>query len=337
MKLEEFLEVALISKKNHTWPSGVKFVDETCLYGENLDEYKHLIKECDEFAKCDSLDILTMPIVKGVDDKIYSANTIKLSDLMEFKGRCYLLSLGLTPEMYDPSRLLKPVKNGAAMGPVIYDPTTFEPRKHILLTWTPEMAQDLFEGTNNEETLRNDIHKLLDDVLDNPEEYKTKGVRNVLVRGLFEVIENGDDVVRNEYDVDLVDLTKNETEEVGCTVFYLETNVVKQGEVNLEIKSKIIPPHLRRQFVDEHGSNPRLITEQMIDDFLKRQEEISIKGKQLISETLRDVDEPINETPGDRLRRIIMKNKVLEDRLYEFENHKKKVNSDMKKYKQTKK
>lgn len=339
MKLEELLEVALISKKNNPNLLSETFVDETCLYGNELDKYKDIIKECDEFAKCDSLDILTMPFVKGVDDKIYSAKTVKLSDLMEFKGRCYLLSLGLTPEMYDPSRLLKPVKNGAAMGPVIYDPTTFEPRKHILLTWTPEMAQVIYDvsGANDELKLRNDIHKLLDDVLDNPEEYKTKGVRGILVRGLFEVIENGDDVVRNEYDVDLVDLTKNETEEVGYTVFYLETNVVKQGEVNLEIKSKIIPPHLRRQFIDEYGDNPRLITLEIIDEFLKRQEEISIKGKQLISETLRDVDEPINETSLDRLRRILTKNKDLEDRLYEFENHKKKVNSDMKKYKQTKK
>lgn len=336
MKLKEFLEVALISKKDNPNQYNETFVDETCLYGNELDKYKNIIKECDEFAKCDSLDILTMPLVKKIGGGVYTANTIKLSDLMEFKGRCYLLSLGLTPEMYDPSRLLKPVKNGAAMGPTIYDIDTFEPRKHILLTWSPEMAQDL-SGDNNELTLRNDIHKLLDDVLNNPDEYKTKGLRNVLVRGLFEVIENGDDVVRNEYDVDLVDLTKNETEEVGYTVFYLETNVVKQGEVNLEIKSKIIPPHLRRQFIDEYGDNPRLITLEIIDEFLKRQEEISIKGKQLISESLRDVDETINETPGDRLRRILTKNKDLEDRLYEFENYGKKVNSDMKKHKQTKK
>jgi hypothetical protein len=106
--------------------------------------------------------------------------------------------------MYDPSRLLKPVKNGAAMGPTIYDPLTFTPRKHILLTWSPEMVQDV-TGTNDELTLRNDIHKLLDDVLDNPDEYKTKGFRGILVRGLFEVIDNNDgsEVVRNVYDVDL--------------------------------------------------------------------------------------------------------------------------------------
>ena len=149
-----------------------------------------------------------MPLVKGKKDKIYTAETINLSDLMEFKGKCYLLSLSLTPEMYDPNQLLKPVKNGAAMGPTIYDPSTFEPRKHILLTWSPEMVQDL-SGTNDEVTLRNDIHKLLDDVLDNPDEYKTKGTRYVLVRGLFEVIDDGGNTVINEYDIDL---KKNESD-----------------------------------------------------------------------------------------------------------------------------
>ena len=102
MKLKEFLEIALIGEKNE---SNLGF-EENVIYGVNLDKYKHLIKECDEFAKCDSLDILTMPFVKGVDDKIYSANTVKLSDLMEFKGKCYLLSLTLTPEMYDPTQLI---------------------------------------------------------------------------------------------------------------------------------------------------------------------------------------------------------------------------------------
>ena len=202
MKLKEFLEVALLGKKDNPNQYNETFVDETCLYGKELDKYKNIIKECDEFAKCDSLEILKMPLVKKVGGGVYTANTIKLSDLMEFKGRCYLLSLGLTPEMYDPNQLIKPVKNGAAMGPTIYDPSTFEPRKHILLTWSPDVTQDLL-GTNNEETLRNDIHKLLDDVLDNPEEYQTKGFRGVYVRGLFEVIEDGEDTVVKEYDIDL--------------------------------------------------------------------------------------------------------------------------------------
>ena len=140
MKLKEFVEIALIGKEDrlHTL-TGVEGIG--ALYGAELEKYKKIIKECDEFAKCDSLDILTMPLVKGkYPDKIYTTETINLSDLIEFKGKCYLLSLSLTPEMYDPSRLIKPVKNGAAIGPVMYDPTTFEPRKHILLTWSPEMS-----------------------------------------------------------------------------------------------------------------------------------------------------------------------------------------------------
>lgn len=305
MKLKEFLEVALLSKKDNPNQYNETFVDETCLYGKELDKYKNIIKECDEFVKCDSLDILTMPLVKGKNnDKIYTTNTIKLSDLVEFKGRCYLLSLGLTPEMYDPSRLLKPVKNGAAMGPTIYDPSTFEPRKHILLTWSPEMAQDV-SGANDELTLRNDIHKLLDDVLDNPEEYKTKGLRGVLVRGLFEVIDNNDgsEVDRKVYDLDL---TASKPDDVGYLVYYLEENVVKPGEIELRLNNKIIPSHLKAKFIDKVGVEPAKITEKMIDDFLE----------------FNNVPKPFD---NNRLRDILAKNKDVEDRVSKIEKHESKV------------
>jgi hypothetical protein len=314
MKLKEFLEVALISKKNNTWPSGVKFVDETCLYGENLDEYKYLIKECDEFAKCDSLEILTMPLVKGKNGEIYKTYTIKLSDLMEFKGRCYLLSLGLTPEMYDPSQLLKPVKNGAAIGPVIYDPTQLTPRKHILLSWSPDMTQDI-HGLDTEKEQRQVIHKLLDDVLDNPEEYKTKGSRGVLVRGLFEVMDNNDgsEVDRNVYDIDL---TANKPEDVGYVVYYLEKNVIKPGEIELRFNNKIIPSHLKDKFIDEVGTDPKLITEELIDIFLENQ--------------------GINRYTG-RLAEILKKSKEVEDKMSKVEKYHDEVKKIMKLKKESKK
>ena len=293
MKLKEFLEVALIGKE-----------DGFALYGVELEKYKKIIKECDEFAKCDSLDILTMPLVKGKNGEIYTPYTMKLSDLTEFKGRCYLLSLAKTPKMYDPNQLLKPVKNGAAMGPTIYDQLTFEPRKHILLTWSPEMAQDM-SGTNDELTLRNDIHKLLDDVLDNPEEYKTKGMRHVLVRGLFEVIDNidGSEVVRNHYNVDL---TANKPEDVGYKVFYLETNVIKLGETELRLNNRIIPSHLKDKFIDEVGTDPKTITEKIIDEFL----------------AYNDVPKPMDI---NRLKDILKKNKDAEDRISKIEKYDNKV------------
>jgi hypothetical protein len=315
MKLKEFLEVALISKKDNPMLTNDKFVDETCFYGNELDKYKNIIKECDEFAKCDSLDILTMPFVKGkYNEKIYTPYTIKLSDLTEFKGRCYLLSLAITPEMYDPNQLIKPVKNGAAIGPTIYDPSTFEPRKHILLTWSPEMAQDM-SGTNNELTLRNDIHKLLDDVLDNPDEYKTKSFRGILVRGLFEVIDNNDgsEVDRKVYDLDL---TANKPEDVGYKVFYLETNVIKPGEIEMRLNNKIIPSHLKDKFIDEVGTDPKIITEKIIDEFLENQ--------------------GINRYTG-RLAEILKKGKEVEDKIYEVEKYHKEVKKMMKLKKESKK
>lgn len=315
MKLKEFLEVALISKKDNPMLTNDKFVDETCFYGNELDKYKNIIKECDEFAKCDSLDILTMPSVQGKNNEtIYTPNSIKLSDLTEFKGRCYLLSLAITPEMYDPNQLIKPVKNGAAIGPTIYDPSTFEPRKHILLTWSPEVVQDIL-NIDTEQEQRQILHNLLDDVLDNPEEYKTKGMRHVLVRGLFEVIDNNDgsEVDRKVYDLDL---TANKPEDVGYKVFYLETNVIKPGEIELKLNNKIIPSHLKNKFIDEVGTDPKIITEKIIDEFLENQ--------------------GINRYTG-RLAEILKKGKEVEDKIYEVEKYHKEVKKMMKLKKESKK
>jgi hypothetical protein len=202
MKLKELIEIVELSRNDN----GLYM--DNLLYGKNLEKYKKIIMNTDEFKECDSLEILEHPLVKDKNGEILTTSTVKLSDVMTFKGKCYLLSLTLTPEMYDPIKAFEPVKNGASISPTVYDPMTFEPRKHILLTWSPEMAQDLL-GTNNEGTLRNDIHKLLDDVLDNPEEYQTKGFRGVLVRGLFEVIEDGGDTEVNHY---YIDLKKNESD-----------------------------------------------------------------------------------------------------------------------------
>ncbi len=218
MKLKELIEIVKLTKKEDEL-----YMDNT-LYGKNLEKYKDIIMNTDEFKECESLEIIEYPIVKSRNGEGLTPYTIKLSDLMKFKGKCYLLSLNLTPEMYDPNQLLKPVKNGAAMGPAIYDPSTFEPRKHILLTWSPEMSQDI-SGVNDELTLRNDIHKLLDDVLDNPDEYKTKGFRAVLVRGLFEVVEDGENTEVKEYDIDL---KKNES----------DTNETKERLDNILKKNK---------------------------------------------------------------------------------------------------
>lgn len=298
MKLKEFVEIVQV-----THPDDY-LLTENQLYGKNLEKYKEIILKTDEFNECESLDVLEYPLSKSKDGKVLTPYTIKLSDVMKFKGRCYLLSLTLTPEMYDPTLMLKPVKDGAAIGPTVYDPITFEPKRQILLSYNPSVHfnfDNKFEPT--EKFKRDEIHQLLDKVLDNFDEYKIKGVREVLVRGLFEVVENGDEVTTNTYDIDL---SKQSPEEVGYLAYYLEENVVNPGEIKLEIKKKLIPPHLKDKFISELGTDPANITEKMIDDFLEKY----------------DTPKPFD---NNRLREILAKNKNLEDRISKIEEHDNKV------------
>ena len=298
MKLKEFVEIVKVTHPDDNLLMGNQ------LYGKNLEKYKEIILKTDEFKECESLDILEHPLSKSKDGKILTPYTVKLSDVMKFKGRCYLLSLTLTPEMYDPTLMLKPVKDGAAIGPTVYDPITFEPKRQILLSYDPSVHFNIdnpFEPT--EEFKRNEIHQLLDKVLDNFDEYKIKGVKEVLVRGLFEVVENGDEVTTNTYDVDL---SKQSPEEVGYLAYYIEENVVNSGEIKLEIKKKLIPPHLKDKFISELGTEPARITETMIDAFLEKY----------------DTPKPFD---NNRLREILAKNKDVEDRITKIEKHDNKV------------
>jgi hypothetical protein len=192
MKLEEFVtklcdEKAVLNQKNAE--STIDYLKgmDPILNSKVLEEVKDELLKLDVFSECDDLEIVHIPTFVLEDGKPVLAQSFKYKEGMKFKGKCYLYSISLTPEMYDPIKAFEPVKNGASISPTVYDPMTFEPKKHILLTWSPEMAQDL-RGSNDEKTLRNDIHKLLDDVLDNPEEYRTKVTRHVLIRGVFEVV-----------------------------------------------------------------------------------------------------------------------------------------------------
>ena len=297
MKLKEFVEIVQV-----THPDDNLLTDNQ-LYGKNLEKYKEIILKTDEFKECESLDVLEYPLSKSKDGKVLTPYTVKLSDVMKFKGRCYLLSLTLTPEMYDPTLMLKPVKDGAAIGPTVYDAITFEPKRQILLSYDPSVHFNFdnpFE--HSEEFKRDEIHQLLDKVLDNFDEYKIKGVREVLVRGLFEVVENGDEVTTNTYDIDL---SKQSPEEVGYLVYYFEMNE-KDGEIKMEIKNKMIPAYLRKKFISEVGTDPAKITEKMVYDFLEKNGAPKFSGK-------------------NRIWDMLEKNKEVEDRISKIEKHDNKV------------
>jgi len=254
MKLEEFV-TKIYDEKPKLNTDG--FFNPS-LNSKILEEVKDELLKFDLFSECDDLEIVHYPTFKVGDDKVLTTQTYKYKEGMKFKGKGYLYSISLTPELYDPSKMLEPVKNGAAISPAIYNPMTFEPTKHILLTWSPEMAQDL-SVTKDETTLRNDIHKLLDDVLDNPEEYRMKGTRHIMIRGVFEIVNEN----RNFEPNFLVGTTQ---ESDTFTGYYMVT----ENESTV-IKTKQIPRRLKELFILNFTEDRKLkeITEEEINQFLE--------------------------------------------------------------------
>jgi hypothetical protein len=251
---------------------------------KDLEPLKEELLKCEEFMFCEGIEFMDYP-TQIIEDATHTSQTFKLYDDTKFKGKVYLYNLSLTPEMYDPNLLLKPVKNGAAIGPTIYDPMDFTPRKHILLTWNPEMAQDI-SGINKELTFKNDIHKLLDDVLENPEEYKVKGERGVLLRGVCETVGRG------ESPSFLVGESK---EHDSYMAFYLEPNG-EDKDKTLTLKTKLIPKKLKNKFIEKFTKNREITTAttEEIESFIKEnteeKEELSNRHKNALKNTFPDLE-----------------------------------------------
>ncbi len=252
---------------------------------KDLEPLKEELLKCEEFMFCD--DIIFMDLLAQIiEDTTYTSQTFKLYDDTKFKGKVYLYNLSLTPEVYDPNLLLNPVKNGAAIGPTIYDPIEFTPRKHILLTWNPEMAQDI-SGINKELTFKNDIHKLLDDVLENPEEYKVKGEKKILLRGVCETVGRG------ESPSFLVGESKEHDSYMG---FYLEPNG-EDKDKTLTLKTKLIPKKLKNKFIEKFTKNREITTAttEEIENFIKEnteeKEELSNRHKNALKNTFPDLEQ----------------------------------------------
>lgn len=259
MKLEEFV-TKIYNERPELNTDGFF---NPILNSKVLEEVKDELLKFDVFSECDDLEIVHYPTFKVDDDKVLTTQTFKYEEGMKFKGKCYLYSITLTPEMYDPIKAFEPVKNGASISPAIYNPNTFEPTKHILLTWSPEMAQDL-SVTKDETTLRNDIHKLLDDVLDNPEEYRMKGTRHVLIRGIFEVVNENRNFEPNF-------LVETATQPEGYLVFYMVKEECEENEVKSALKQKLIPSNLKDKFIERfnYGGVIGEMSEEEINQFLE--------------------------------------------------------------------
>ena len=259
MNLKEKLEDILLQNKpeSNTGP----FQQENTLYGdEQLQLVRELLLEDETFRDCNELNFVSYPTIQ-IGDKPMSMMSYKWTDDLKFKGKCYLLSLFLTPEMYDPNTMFNIVKDGAAISPTIYDPTTFEPKKKIVLEFSPERAQN--GADNHEEVVRQELHNLLDKVLDDPNTYRIKGVRVLLIRGLFETVETKDTATT-------IDLSGEVVEPKYSQVFYMESED-QDGEIKLHMKSKFIPNNLKNKFMEQFGKkvSDLSLTSEEIEKFLE--------------------------------------------------------------------
>lgn len=259
MKLIELLEE--IFENNP--PQKDKFgLSENTLYGGiKLEEYKDRILQCEEFSECTELFFLDTPVVQtnGEPMTVQSFNVV---EGQKFKGKCYLLSLMLTPELYNPNSILNSVKDSACISRTIYNPETFEPFKKIVLEFSPERKQDGI--TNHEAVIRQELHDLLDKVLDNPEDYQVKGFKRVMVRGIFEEYETIEEVKTTKYLSGVVD-----TEPKFAQIFFWKKNDIT-GEITMTLTHKNIPINLVDKYEKELGDKKLDVTEEEINEFLEK-------------------------------------------------------------------
>jgi hypothetical protein len=259
MKIKELLDVVFkVGPVKHE-----KFnITDYCLYGKkHLENIKEEILKCEEFSECTELTILDNPVYEN-DGESYMVQTYKVIEGQKFGGKGFLLSISLSPEIFNPETIHKPVKDGACITPTLYDPLTFEPTKKIVLQFSPERVQDGI--SNNGEVIRQELHDLLDKVLDNPQDYQIKGERSVLVRGIFEKNEGGTITHSPQY------LNGIDTEPKSYIVYYFDKEIKNDGKVTINLKTKLIPKELKDKFIEELGDKKLEITEKEINDFLER-------------------------------------------------------------------
>lgn len=131
--------------------------------------------------------VLWMEIPAGLTEdgeKAIVAKTHKLVDIdyETYEGKtAYVYQILFSPKMYDPKTIHNAVKDGCTMTPLTYNPETFTPYRKIVLTWSPEQAQD-FPVNNSEEAMKQTLRDQLEKVLANPEEYMPEGFRACMLR-----------------------------------------------------------------------------------------------------------------------------------------------------------
>jgi hypothetical protein len=170
MKLKELIEQILGDLQTET--NIIDVFNDTLTGEKKLSLIKDKLLECEEFSECEELLFLDKPVYEDtINDKKYLVETFKVYDGHKISGKVWLYSIMLTPKMYQNE--FTTVKDGAGITPILYNPITFNPMKKIMLEFNPQDNP-------------NQLHDLMDKVINNPSEYEIKGERYALIRCYIE-------------------------------------------------------------------------------------------------------------------------------------------------------
>ncbi len=183
--------------------------------------------------------------------------SVKLGNINRFKKKCYLCSLTLSPEVFSPEDLNKEVKDGASISTLIYNPINFEPHKILKLKINhDELAY------NKKEIIKN-AQKLVEDIINNSEEYTPKGNRHIIFRGVFQHLECDEDLYEKDDFNYIIDDEKS-----YFMAYYLSTEIQGGGVINTVLKHKPIPYYLKETFQEQFRGVD--LTEGIINNFLEQ-------------------------------------------------------------------
>jgi hypothetical protein len=231
---------------------------------DSLEIVKELILETDEFKDVDELIILDKPIVGGDNPKV--VQTRKFGKNTKFKKKAFLFTLSLTPPIYDPKMSQENKKlneYGISISPTMYSPINFKPEHRIQF-----MAGTDFHKSNYKELLKEELYSKVDELVGNLDKYSAKPIREVMVRGLFEYVEDGEGNVTEDSSIGNLNV-----ESKHVLIYYMTKSTVEnldgETEVNLKLEKKLLPIELKDKWEEEYGHlNHGDINEELIDNFI---------------------------------------------------------------------
>jgi hypothetical protein len=238
------------------------FLKIDTLDNKSLLNIKQYLLECDELKTIENFNIIEIPDVENEKGKIIESKTFKLTGDVKFGNKCYIHSISMSPEIFNPDTIHKPVKDGVCITPTVYDPKSFKPTKQICIEFSPEEIQD--DLLNNEGKKKEELIELFKKVLDSPDEYRVKGERSFIIRGIFdEITINGE-----TYKEEIGNLNLDYNNQKHFMVMYFNNILNDDNTISIKLDKKYLPNNMKDSFIKKF-ENKKTVTKEELDEFLK--------------------------------------------------------------------